>query len=406
MIHRLFLQPSARHRTLPLILLTAGAIAVGYGIHAAPERAWPTLLLNGFYILSLSVSAIFFLASQRLTGARWSASLRRIPEALMAPLPAAAIVMMLLYFGRHSIFVWSIPGAFAHETEIAGKVQYLQEPYVFERMALWLSLWIAFGWLFRKVSLRQDQHPKLNLTYHQLLNRLSIAFVLVFALSFTLGSYDWLVSLDPQWFTTMFGVYVFAGTFVQGIAAITLTATFLRRTGVSEEWITDHQLHDLGKMLFAFSTFWAYIWTCQYLLIWYGNIPDEVTYYVKRTNGPWVYLFALNLVLNWILPFMVLLSAKAKCKTSVLRFVCVVLLLGHWLDLYVLVMPTFSPVPAFGPFELLIALGCGSLFYILFIRSLASAPLMPIADPILAAEVQHAHSFGKEITAGINYEHP
>ena len=393
MIRHLSFAPSVRNKILPLWLLAIGAIAAGYNVRSAPDRVWPNLLLNGFYILSLSVSAIFFLASQRLTGARWSASLRRIPEALMAPLPAAAILMMALYFGRQTIFVWSVPGTFAHETDIAGKVQYLQTPYVFARMALWLVLWIAFGWIFRAISVEQDRNPQTSLKYHYRLNAVSIAFVLVFALSFTLGSYDWLVSLDPHWFTTMFGVYVFAGTFVQGIAGVTLTAAFLRKDAV-EEWITEHLLHDLGKMLFAFSTFWAYIWTCQYLLIWYGNMPEEVTFYVKRTNGPWLYLFALNLIMNWVVPFAVLLSAKLKRKTAVLKFICIVLLLGHWLDLYLLIMPTYSSAPRFGILEFVIAAGYMSLFYYVFLRSLSSAPLVPLADPIMAADlqVQHAHS--------------
>jgi len=394
MIHRLFLRPSISHQVMPLTLLAICTIAVGYGIHSSPERVWPSLLLNGFYILSLAVSAIFFLAAQRLTGARWSASLRRIPEALMAPLPAAAILMMFLYFGRHTIFVWTNPGTFDHEPDIAGKVQYLQPSFVFARMALWLALWIVFGLLFRRISLKQDLNPNTSLTYHGRLNRLSIVFVIVFALSFTLGSYDWLISLDPHWFTTMFGVYIFAGTFVQGIAAVTLTAILLRSAKPSAKLISDHQLHDLGKMLFAFSTFWAYIWTCQYLLIWYGNLPEEVTYYVKRTDGLWLPLFALNLILNWIVPFAILLSAKAKRTTRVLGFACVVLLAGHWLDLYITIMPTYSSVPVFGPLELLIGIGCGALFYSIFLRSLASAPLTPLADPILAADsqIQHAHS--------------
>jgi|SRR5437867_5507873 len=182
----------------------------------------------------------------------------------------------------------------------------------------------------------------------------------------------------------MFAVYMFAGTFVQGIAAITLAAVLLHERGLFRDWITENQFHDLGKMLFAFSTFWAYIWVCQYLLIWYGNIPEEVTHYISRTNGSWLALYTVNFLINWILPFSVLLSAGAKRRTKVLKFVTVALLLGHWLDLYQLIMPAFHPAaPSLNVVDLFITAGYGALFYLMFIRSLAKAPLVPVNDPIL-----------------------
>jgi hypothetical protein len=258
-----------------------------------------------------------------------------------------------------------------------------------------LLLWIVFAWLFRRTSLEQDRNPRSSLAYHYRLNRYAAAFVVVFAFSFTLGAYDWIISLDPSWFSTMFGIYVFAGTFVAGIAAVTLAAVVLRERGFLSNVVTDHHLHDLGKMLFAFSTFWAYIWTCQYLLIWYGNIPEEVTHYVKRTNGPWLWLFGLNLIVNWMIPFAVLLPARAKRNTMALKIVCVLLLCGHWLDLYILIMPSMgSPVwsrPVIGFPEIAIAAGYSSLLYLLFIRSLAAAPLVPLSDPVLAAESRATH---------------
>jgi hypothetical protein len=361
-------------------------MAAMFGIAYAPERAWPNLLLNGFYFASLGVSAIFFLSAQRLTGARWSASLRRIPEAFALVMPLAAALMLLVLFGMPTLYPWSHAGSFAGAPEIAGRMRYLKVPWMCVRVTIALFLWILFAWLFRRASLEQDKHPRKSLLFHHRLTRYAAFFIPIFAITFSWSVFDWLLSLDSQWFSTMFAVYVFAGTFVQGIAAVTLATIMLKERGVLRGAVNEHQLHDLGKMLFAFSTFWAYIWTCQYLLIWYGNIPDEVTHYLKRTNGGWVFLFALNLILNWIVPFCLLLSVRAKRSRPVLKTVCILLLVGHWLDLYLLIMPSVWSQPKFGPFEVAIAAGYVALLYLLFVRNLSRAPLVPVHDPVLASE--------------------
>src|SRR5262249_21598577 len=190
----------------------------------APDRTWPNLLLNGFYFTSLALSAIFFLATQRLTGARWSASMRRIPEAFMMALPVAALLMLLVFFGREVLYPWSRPGMFSNTPDIAGKVQYLQPPWILGRTMVSFLVWVAFAWLMRRTSLDQDRDPSSSLVLHKRLTRYAGLFVVVFALTFTMSVFDWIMSLEPEWFSTMFAVYVFAGTFVQGIAAVTLAA--------------------------------------------------------------------------------------------------------------------------------------------------------------------------------------
>src|SRR5438270_4412170 len=385
--------PSQR-RAVPLVLMVVGALVAGYGLYSDPARTWASLLLNGFYFTSLSLSALFFLSTQRLTSARWSASLRRIPEAFSLALPVAALLMMVLYFGRQYLFPWTHPGIFANAPAIAGKVRYLQTPWVFARMIFCLVTWIIFALLFRRASLQQDRHPELSLKLHQRLTTYSVLFILTFALTFTAGAFDWLISLQPEWFSTMFAVYAFAGTFVQGIAAITLAVVVLKERGPLRHHVSEHQLHDLGKLLFAFSVFWAYIWTCQYLLIWYGNIPEEVTFFAKRTNGPWLYLFAINFIINWVVPFTVLMSKGAKCNHKVLKTICGVVLIGRWLDLYLLITPSLWSAPKFGLVELSIALAYFALLYLLFTHNLARAPLTPMHDPVLAYERLHPHAHG------------
>src|SRR5262249_22648807 len=278
---------------------------------------------------TLMLAAVFFFATQRLTNARWSAGIRRVPEALMDPLWLSLFLLLIVWAGRQVLYPWSRPGAFAHEPAVAGPGQDPASPWIYVRPVVSLGLWILFAQLFRRVSLAQDRNPSLALYQHNRMNRYAVFFVLIFALTFTASAYDWLISLEPHWFGTMFAVYVFAGTFVQGIAAVTLTTVLPRERGPLRGVVGEQQLHALGKMLFAFSVFWGSIWTCQYLLIWYTNIPEEVTHYISRTNGGWVYLFALNFLLNFVAPFTVLLSARAKTVPRTLKIMTIVLLFAH-----------------------------------------------------------------------------
>lgn len=393
-------QLSSRARFVVGFLVGVGVVSAVYGVMISPERTWPNLLLNGFYITSVGVSAMFFLATQRVTGARWSASLRRVPEAYASVLPAAVLLIILIFFGRQALYPWTHAGAMAGEPAFAGKLRYLQPQWVYTRAAIVFAAWLIFARLFRRTSREQDALPERSLVLHQKLTAYSVVFVPVFALTLTIAAFDWLLSTDPRWFSTMYAVYVFAGTWVQGIAAVTLAVVVLKQRGPLEHSVSDHQLHDLGKMLFAFSTFWAYIWVCQYLLIWYGNIPEEVTHFVSRTNGPWIYLFALNVLMNWVVPFLTLLSVRGKCTARILTAISILLLCGHWLDLYLLVMPAVWPVPRIGIPEITIAAGYAALLFLIFTRSLSKVPLVPRHDPILAYERWHSHPHKEEFIPG------
>jgi hypothetical protein len=373
-------------RALAALVAAGGAVAA-YGLMTDPDRTWLNLLVDSFYFMTLGVSAIFFFATQRLTSARWSAALRRIPEAFMLTLPVAAVLMVVVVaFGRDSIYPWTRPDAFADAPSFAGKTTYLAPGFVLARMAAVLIVWIAFALRIRRVSLAQDGDPRRALSAHSQLDRLAAAFAPIFAISITMAAYDWIISLEPEWFSTMFAVYVFAGVFVQGIAAIALTTVVMRQRGLLGDDVGDKQLHDLGKMLFAFSIFWAYIWVCQYLLIWYGNIPEEVTYYIRRTSGAWLPVFLGGLVVNWIVPFTALMSARAKRNPRVLATVSVIVLAGHWLDLTIMVMPSKWDAPRLGVIEVGLALGFTALLVLVTIINLSRAPLVPTGDPVLAAD--------------------
>jgi hypothetical protein len=353
-----------------------GALAIGAGLIISPVRTWSNLLVDGFFVVSLALGGLVFLAIQQLSGATWSAGLRRIAEAIVAPLPAAAVMMLVLFFGRRSLYSWSDAPA-----------GYLSTPFFFARMAGVLSMWLTCAWAFARASAGEDADR--NPTHQQTLNRCSAVFLVVFALSFSLATVDWLLSIDPHWSSTIFAVYQFAGVLVQGTAAVTLAAVLLLAQGRMTTVINEHHLHDLGKMLLAFSSFWAYLWLSQYLLIWYTNLPDEISYYLVRTNRDWRWLFAVNLAINWAVPFAVLLSRSAKRSSTVLAIVSAILLLGRWLDLYLTVLPLTMPRPAIGILEAAIAIGYGAVTVSLIGSALARRPLIAVNDPRLAACMRH-----------------
>jgi hypothetical protein len=373
-----------------LALVMAGAAAVGVGLRSEPSRVWTDLLVTGFYFLALALAGLVFLAIQYLAGAGWWTAVRRIPEALMTLVPLAALPMLAVWLGRRALYPWTRPEVMAAEPAVAAKAAYLNEPFFLIRMVLFLGVWSLFAVLLRRASLAQDtQDGRPALDHHRRMVRLSALFIVVFAVTFSLASFDWLMSLDPLWTSTLFAVYIFAGLFLEGIAAVALIVVRLRREGPLAGIVNGSHLHDLGKFLFAFSIFWAYIWVCQYLLIWYGNISEEIPYYVIRTRGAWLPLFVLTPVLNWLLPFLVLLSRAAKRNPRVLAGAAAVILAGRWLDLYMIVAPAVLPAPRLGPLELLITAGYAGLFFLAGTRILGRAPLLARNDPFLPESLRH-----------------
>jgi hypothetical protein len=312
-------------------ILFLGVVALVYGFLTDPQRAWANLIVDGFYFVTIPVLSIFLIAIFTLTGARWPEVLRRIPEATMGFLPVAGLLMLVTLFGIKSVYVWSDSEVLAHHhTLSATKAAFLSPGFFSLRMIAILVVWLVFSWLFRKISLAQDQGDEGR--YQKRSVVFSAIFVFVFAYTFSLACFDWIMSIQPHWATTMFAVYNFSGAFVNVLAVVTLTCVLLHQTGYLSE-LNENHFHDLGKLIFAFSFFWAYIWFCQFMLIWYGNIPEETSYYVRRLTHDWSWLFYFNFFIGFIVPFFVLLPRAAKRSPAVLKRVSIALLIGHWLDL-------------------------------------------------------------------------
>ncbi len=364
-----------------------GAAAFLLGLRLDSVRAWGNLLLGNFYFAALSIIGMVFIAIQYAAKAGWHTVFRRIPEAMSAYLPVGAALTALLFFGMHDLYHWAHHGAVELDPILRAKAAYLNVPGYFARAAVFFILWYAFSRLLRRESIAQDQDGRVEHTERSVV--LSCVFLPVFAVTFSLASIDWIMSLEPHWYSTIFPWYVFTGAFVHGVAGITLLLILLRRRELFQN-ANRYQLHDLGKYLFAFSVFWAYLWFSQYLLIWYSNIPEETVYYVARSKGAWPVLFWLNPIINFALPFFLLTSVRAKRSEKRLLIACGVLFFGHWLDLYLMIMPSLRPAgPIFGWPEVLIFLGLAAIFLLAFDRAFRKAAPVPLRDPYLAESVHH-----------------
>jgi hypothetical protein len=370
---------SPEHTRLLRILAGLGAVTIALGLWLAPTRAWANLLLVSYYLVGLALAGMVFIALQYVSGAGWSAALRRVPEAMGTVLPYGAAGVGLVLLLRSSLYPW------VHQLHdpTGFRKAWLNFPFFIERSAIYIALWLLFTWLIVRTSRRQDHDGDLAHTQRNI--SLSAAFLVVFAITFWLASFDWIMSLEPRWYSTIFGIYNFAGLFSSGLAAIIVLAICLHRMGPLDGVLSSAHLHDLGKLLFAFTTFWMYIWFSQYMLIWYANIPEEAVYYVRRMQGAWMPLFILNMVLNWAIPFLALLSASAKKNPGILLKVSVMVLLGRWLDLYLMILPPVSGArPEIAAWEIGAAMGMIGVFGLLFFRVMRRANIVPVNDPYLA----------------------
>ncbi|MEO8584965.1 MAG: hypothetical protein ABI584_02280 [Acidobacteriota bacterium] len=327
-------------RPLVLVFLVCLALfAVGTVIDSA--RAWGGLLTASLFGVTLALGGSVFIAINGVSGARWWEPVKPPASAISATLPVpAATLVATLFLGLGALYPWVHR---AHEDPtIAAKVAWLNPPLFLARALIVLLLWLGLGAVLRaRLAAANDPASRSRFA------RISAVFLVLLGPTISVAFWDWAMSLEPKWFSTMFAVYWFSGIYLGGIAAVALLA--LRREGHGElpVRLTDAVRHDLGKLLFAFSMFWAYIWFSQYLLIWYSNLPEETPYFALRLSGGWSTLFWLNPILNFAVPFVVLMSERAKKNRAVLAQVSIVVLLGRWVDAYLQVGPAVGPLPAF-----------------------------------------------------------
>lgn len=355
----------------------------------APARTWANGLLVAYYLVTLGLGGAVFIALANATGAGWHVAIRRIPEALTSVLPIAGLALLGLVLAQLPRYIWHHHGAKDVGT-FWFKELWLSPIFFGIRSVLYLTVWILFARRFVRVSRRQDElatgkPTRINATS-------SVVFLFTFGITFSLAAIDWIMALEPMWFSTIWGVYQFSGMLMATLAVLIIAGIILRRIGTMRGTFRDEHLHDLSKLLLGFSCFWMYIWFCQYMLIWYSNIPEETVYFTKRLQGAWGPMILASLVLNWVIPFFMLLPRSNKRNETIMLRVAVIVLIGRWVDLSVMIFPSVvGDAPPLGIPEVAgVATGCGIAVWC-FARSFATAPPVPRYDPFLL-ESLHYHS--------------
>jgi hypothetical protein len=380
----------------------APAEAHGGGEHGGGvvKRIKTSLWHNNVFFAGIGVIGLFFIAIQYAAQAGWSAPIKRIPLAIGHWIPFAGVIMIGAYFwGSHDLFHWThdylYKGEQADEVLI-GKAAYFFWPgeaggfplFFVIRLVLFFGLWFMFFIWIKREMLAEDLDGDIKHWYSARV--FSTVFLIIFAVSSSVAAWDWVMSIDPHWFSTMMGWYVFASWWVTGLSVIALILVYLKDAGYLKIVNANH-LHDLGKFIFGFSVFWTYIWFSQFMLIYYANIPEETVYFYQRMKvAPYNWIFFLNLLLNFFLPFLLLMTRDAKRHGSILKVVCPIIVVGHWFDFYNMITPgVMQGDGGFGLLEVGLALIFIAAFLFVVLNSLSKFRLVAKNHPMMQESLHH-----------------
>ena len=388
---------SGKLKTWSLIAIVVGILAIAFGLLTGQqERTYANLLLMAYYFTCVCAAALFFVALQYVAQAGWAIGLIRIPQAMSKVLPIAALVLIVVSAAgllTHNLYHhWNAEGLTDPASEhydkiIAGKAGYLNVPFFLTRLVVFLGAYSYFAWLFAKYAEREEMEG--GLVFYDKSFKWSAVFLIIFGFTTPLWAFDTIMSLEAHWFSTMFGWYNFAAMWVSGICVITLIVILMKKAGYLS-WVNENHLHDLGKFIFAFSIFWAYVWFSQFLLIYYANMPEETVYFYKRWEPEYLPWFWLNIIINFAAPLLILMARDSKRQMNTLMVVCILLLGGHWLDYYMMIMPgTVESHRGFGIIEIGVAAGFVGLFTYLTLNQLSKRSLVSKNHPFLEESINH-----------------
>ncbi len=372
--------------------LPESATRVGWGLVAAgfllcvvaylvdPRRSAFNNIVAFLFLASIAAGSLFLIALEYLTGAVWSVPMRRVNEFLSSLTPLVPLLALPLLFNLPAVFEWAHPETVARDPVLAVKSPYLNMSFFLVRACLVFLLWYLFYALFTRNSVRQDVSRDARLSAANA--KLAAAFMPVFAITLTVTAIDWAMSLEPHWYSTMFGVYYFSGTAVAAVSAATLVIVLLNERGYFPPLRRDH-LYSLGALMFAFLNFWAYIAFSQFLLIWYANLPEETFWFMKRWAHGWQYFSVALIIMQFAVPYAMLLAQDAKMSPKRLKVMAVWLLVAHFIDIYWLVMPGYSETVPFGWIEIAFPVFGVGLVIVVLASRMARVSLVPVGDPKL-----------------------
>jgi hypothetical protein len=385
------------------------SLVIGVIVHIDDEqfktRIFSNLLIDGFYFFAISLGALFFLALQYATETGWWVAIKRVIEGV-ASYVIVGIVVLLALFGALTlmdggytkvshegvehhvghIYSWMDQTIVDHDPIIAGKAPFLTKTFFWVVTAIYFATYFLFFRGFRKRSLAEDMEGGTKIHFKNF-NRAAL-FLVLFGYFSSTSSWHWIMSIDAHWFSTLFGWYVFGGMWCTGMTTIMLTILYLKKQGYLQQ-VNDSHIHDVGKWIFATSFLWSYLFFSQFMLYWYANIPEEVAYYDFRIENYKFTYWAMFMV-NFIIPMLILMSREAKRNVGILSVVCVIILLGHWTDVYMLITPgTMGEFGCIGFIEVGFLLLFAGIFVFFILNTLTKAPLMPKNHPYLDESKHH-----------------
>src|SRR5579859_2552785 len=365
------------------------------------KRIYTSLWQNNVFFTGIGIIGLFFIAIQYAAQAGWSAGINRIPLAMGSWIPVAGVLTLVLWFvAKGDLFHWTHSDLYAQgehfDKTLTGKSGFFYWPlaagsfplFFIVRMILFFGLWYLFFVWIKKEMLAEDLDGSTEHWYTA--RKLSAIFLVIFAVSSSVAAWDWVMSIDTHWFSTMFGWYIFASWWVTGLSVITLIVVYLKDAGYLKVVNANH-LHDLGKFVFAFSIFWTYIWFSQFLLIYYANIPEETVYFVSRMkNPPYNWIFYANLFLNFVFPFLLFMPRDSKRHRSMLRVVCYIVVVGHWFDFYNMVTPGVMKYNGgVGFLEIGLTLVFIAVFLYVVLNALSKLQLVAKHHPFMEESLHH-----------------
>lgn len=385
--------------TLILGFIFLNPFAGSHGDNVNSTRFWAVLLQNSLFWLMIVNVATFFIVICTLAMGGWQIAFRRVNEAIGSLVPVMGVITLVIMLciilgNRSDIYPWLDKNLVEHDKILKGKSGFLN-PFVYLIASfVCIGLWAYLGKKLKDLSIESDKMGTMDYETARVWLKKNMGFSAYYIVVylFTVGSvmpWLWLMSIDPHWFSTMYSWYTFASTFVAGIALITIFVIYFKNRG-QLEFVTQEHIQDLGKFMFAFSIFWTYLWFAQFMLIWYANIPEETIYFKIRLQGPYEGLFYLNLVLNFVAPILIFMKKATKRNYTIVTFMCILIIFGHWIDFYQMVMPgTVKLQPHISWFELGIPLGFVGIIMWGVSRFASRAPMTALNNPFLKESIIH-----------------